>query len=78
VNIRISLRENLGYYELQQHKPWSDEECLKTIRQRKQYNCKQEVKFSDNLPGGKYRNLNLKISHQVKYLCSLLRNATSF
>jgi len=27
-NIRISAKENLGLYELKQHKPWFDEECL--------------------------------------------------
>jgi hypothetical protein len=27
-NIKISAKESLGYYELKQHKPWFDEECL--------------------------------------------------
>jgi hypothetical protein len=26
-NIKISAKENLGYYELKKHKPWSDEGC---------------------------------------------------
>jgi len=27
-NIKISAKEILGLYELKQHKPWFDEECL--------------------------------------------------
>jgi hypothetical protein len=27
VNIKISARESLGYYELKKHNPWMDEEC---------------------------------------------------
>jgi hypothetical protein len=26
-NIKISVKESLGYYEPKQHKPWFDEEC---------------------------------------------------
>jgi hypothetical protein len=26
-DIRISAKENLGHYKLQQHKPWFNEEC---------------------------------------------------
>jgi hypothetical protein len=28
-NIKISVKESLGYYELKQHKPWFDEGCSK-------------------------------------------------
>ena len=34
-NIRISAKENLGLYELKQHKPWFDEECSQFLEQRK-------------------------------------------
>jgi hypothetical protein len=27
-NIKISAKESPGLYELKQHKPWFDEECL--------------------------------------------------
>jgi len=27
-NIKTSAKESLGLYELKQHKPWFDEECL--------------------------------------------------
>jgi hypothetical protein len=35
VNIKISAKENLGYYELRKHKPWFDEGCSKLLDQRK-------------------------------------------
>jgi hypothetical protein len=35
-NIKTSANENLGHYELQQHKPWFDDECSKLIDRRKQ------------------------------------------
>ena len=35
-NIKTSAKESLGLCELKQHKPWSDEECLGFLDQRKQ------------------------------------------
>jgi hypothetical protein len=35
-NIKISAKESLGHYELQQHKPWFDDESSKLIDRRKQ------------------------------------------
>jgi hypothetical protein len=35
-NIKISAKESLGYYELQQRKPWFNDECTKLIYRRKQ------------------------------------------
>jgi hypothetical protein len=35
-NIKISVKENLGYYELKNHKPWFHKECSKLSNQRKQ------------------------------------------
>jgi hypothetical protein len=35
-NIKISVKESLGYYELKQHKAWFDEGCSKLLDQRKQ------------------------------------------
>jgi hypothetical protein len=34
--IKPSAKESLGLYELKQHKPWFDEECLRFLNQRKQ------------------------------------------
>jgi len=33
-NIKTSAKESLGLYELKQHKPWFDEECLGFSEQR--------------------------------------------
>ena len=35
-NIKTSAKEKLDLYELKQHKPWLDEECLRFIDQGKQ------------------------------------------
>jgi len=35
-NIKPSAKECLGLYELKQHKPWLDKECLHFLHQRKQ------------------------------------------
>jgi hypothetical protein len=34
--IKPSAKESLRLYELKQHKPWFDEECLRFLEQRKQ------------------------------------------
>jgi hypothetical protein len=34
-NIKASVTENLGYYELEQRKSWFDEECSNLLDQRK-------------------------------------------
>jgi hypothetical protein len=35
-DIKTSAKESLGLYELKQHKPWFDEECL-TFKNRASY-----------------------------------------
>jgi hypothetical protein len=35
-NIKTSAKDSLGHYELQQHKPWFNDECSKLIDRRKQ------------------------------------------
>jgi hypothetical protein len=37
-NIKISVKESIGYYELKKHKPWVDGGCSKLLDQRKQAN----------------------------------------
>jgi hypothetical protein len=32
-NIKISAKENLGYFELKKQKPWFDERCSKLLDQ---------------------------------------------
>jgi hypothetical protein len=36
VDIKISAKKNLGYYELKKHKPWFDKGCSKLLDRRKQ------------------------------------------
>jgi restriction endonuclease S subunit len=35
-NIKMSVRNSLGYFELKKHKPWFNEGCSKLLDQRKQ------------------------------------------
>jgi hypothetical protein len=35
-NIKISVKESIGYYELKKYKPWFNEGCLELLNQRKQ------------------------------------------
>jgi hypothetical protein len=35
-NFKNSAKESLGLHKLKQHKPWLDEECLRSLDQRKQ------------------------------------------
>jgi hypothetical protein len=35
-NIKTSAKESLGYFELQEHKPWFHEGCSKLLDQRKE------------------------------------------
>jgi hypothetical protein len=34
-NIRISAKENLGYYELKEHNAWFNEGCSKLLHEKK-------------------------------------------
>jgi hypothetical protein len=35
-NIKMSVKESLGYFEFKKHKPWFDEGCSELLDQRKQ------------------------------------------
>jgi len=39
--IKISGKENLFLFELKQHKPWIDEECLGVLDQRSMLKCSE-------------------------------------
>jgi hypothetical protein len=39
-NIKTSLKESVGLFELKHRKPWFDEECLRFLDQRKQTKIK--------------------------------------
>jgi Fe-S cluster biosynthesis and repair protein YggX len=36
IQVKISAKESLGFYELKKHKPWFEEGCSKLLDQRKQ------------------------------------------
>jgi hypothetical protein len=38
-NIKVSVKEGIGYYEMKKHKPWFDQGCSELLDQRKQANC---------------------------------------
>jgi hypothetical protein len=38
-NIKISVKESFGYYELKKHKPWFDEGCSKLLGGEKKTDC---------------------------------------
>jgi hypothetical protein len=39
-NIKITVKESLGFYELREHNLWFDEKCSKILDQRKQVKLK--------------------------------------
>ena len=60
-NIKTSATESLGMHEMKQHKPWSDEECLGILDQRKQAKMQR---IQDPNKGKKLANLQLFFSPQ--------------
>jgi hypothetical protein len=55
-NIKISVKESLGYYELKQHKPWFDEGCSKLLDQRKQAKL-QWLQYPSEINGDNLNNV---------------------
>ena len=53
-NIKTSAKESLGLHDLQQHKPWFDEECLRSLDKRKQ----AKMHWLQDLSQGSVDNLN--------------------
>jgi hypothetical protein len=39
VNIKISAKESLGYYEFKKRKPWFEEKCSDLLGKRNKPNC---------------------------------------
>jgi hypothetical protein len=60
-NIKISVKESLGYYELKQHKPWLDEGCSKLLDQRKQVKL-QWLEDSSEINGDNLNNVRRETS----------------
>jgi hypothetical protein len=53
-NTKASAPESVGYYELKQHKGWSDEKCSKLLDQRK----RAKLQWLQNQSGTKGDSLN--------------------
>jgi hypothetical protein len=60
-NIKISAKENLGYFELQKHKPWFDEGCPKLLDQKKQARL-QWLQDPNKMNGYNLNSLRLEAS----------------
>jgi hypothetical protein len=55
-NIKISAKENLGYYELKKHKTWFNKGCSKLLDQRKQAKL-QWLQDASEINGDKLNNI---------------------
>jgi hypothetical protein len=53
-NIKTSAKEGLGLHELQKHKPWFDEECLRFLEHRNQ----TKIRWSQDPKQSNVDNLN--------------------
>jgi hypothetical protein len=68
-NIRISAKENLGYFELKKHKPWFDEGCSKLLDQRKEAKL-QWLQDPSEINGNNLNNVRCEAS---KYFRNKMR-----
>jgi hypothetical protein len=64
-NIKTSAKESPGHYELQQHKPWFDDECSKLIDRRKQTKL-QWLQNPSQVNGGNMDNVRSEASRTFR------------
>jgi hypothetical protein len=64
-NIKISVKENLGYFELKKHKPWFDEGCSKLLDERKQAKL-QWLQGPSEINGDKVNNVRREASRHFR------------
>jgi hypothetical protein len=64
-NIKISAKESLGHYDLQQHKPWFDDECSKLIDRIKQAKL-QWLQYPSQAYGDNMDNVRSEASRTFK------------
>jgi hypothetical protein len=64
-NIKISVKKSLGYYELEQHKPWFDEECSQLLDQRKQAKL-QWLQDPSEINGDNLKNVRRETSRHFR------------
>jgi hypothetical protein len=65
VNITISAKESLGYFELKKHKQWIDEGCSKLLDQRKQAKL-QWLQDPSEINGDNLNNVRLEASRHFR------------
>ncbi|PNF35986.1 hypothetical protein B7P43_G02286 [Cryptotermes secundus] len=65
VNIKISVKESLGYYKLKKHKPWFYEGCSKLLDQRKQAKL-QWLQDRSEINGDKPNNIRCETSRHFR------------
>jgi hypothetical protein len=58
-------KENLGYYELKQQKPWFDERCSKLLDQMKQIKL-HWLKHPSEINGANVNNVRREVSIQFQ------------
>jgi hypothetical protein len=64
-NIKISVKESLGYYELKQHKPWFNEGCSELLDQRKQAKL-QWLQDPSEINGDNLNNVRREVSRNFR------------
>jgi hypothetical protein len=64
-NIKISAKENLGYYELKKHKPWFDERWSELFGQRKQSKL-QLLQDPSRINGNNLNNIRHEVSKHYR------------
>jgi hypothetical protein len=64
-NIKTSAKESFSLYEMKQHKPWFDEECLRCLDQRQQTKM-QWVQGPSQSNVDNLNNVRLEASRHVR------------
>jgi hypothetical protein len=64
-NIKVSAKENTGYYELKKHKPWFNEGCLELLNQRKQAKL-QWLQGPSEINGDNLNNTKCEASRHLR------------
>jgi hypothetical protein len=64
-NIKISVKESLGYFEFKKHEPWFDERCSKLLDQRKQTKL-QGLQDPSEINGDNLNNVRREASRHFR------------
>jgi hypothetical protein len=64
-NIKISVKESLGYYELKKHKRWFDQGCSELLNHRKQAKL-QWLQDPNEINGDNLNNVRCEASRHFR------------